>query len=859
MRTEYLIRLLSIVLVFALSTFLFVQVAFGVEDCSADVYPLIVSPDGSGSGDVNGDGVVDISDARAVLLHALGSEKLVSEARKAADVDRDGAVTVADAQLVLQKAEKTTGVGLYDPDGVRGVWVSTVSGDFPSRTDLTADQLKEEITQIVRDVKALGLDTLYVQTRSHSDAIYPSKIFPSSRYIVGREGAELPLDVLQCFTETAHAYGLRIHAWINPYRVTSSSHDLRALSADNPAVKYPERIVYHYDKSGKPAGVWYDPGLPEVREMIVAGVAEIVKNYDVDGIHFDDYFYPYENALNFEDADSYRTYGAGLSLDDWRRKNVNDLIFDVYTAVKSFKPAAAFGISPFGVWAKKSDKTPQGTEGLGNVLESYSDIYADTVTWVKNGWLDYVCPQLYWQMEGTSAPFETLASWWKDLCRDTSVDLYIGMAAYRGDEFGEKELTCQMMTLEDLTKPDGVVFFSYGSLKNDLGAIRETLSDLYGQTKEVFDGTVTPREIGPAYIADVSRVDLMTKTKIVDGKYDPTDFHLGVTGMKVSVAEKVNDVYSRLTNGMYIKTESLKPCDRTLRQTVLGKMTFMTTDRYTYFYIPTTEKAACAFLMASDKTTFTLFDVANTATMDAFPKNNPLFSDVAVTQDGTTVTVTATLKQKEHTFGYLARYVDDVLVIRFNNPTPARSGPKPLDGYVISLDPGHSNTLGSTTTYNNTRYDEYILNYELSLRVREKLEKLGARVVLTHENERKKGLDTLIEEVRRTDSVLNVSIHFNWIQSTTAKGTATWWCYDNSRLLAECLQNSFCETTGLNNRGVSHGYYKVSRFCEFPSVLFETLYTSTPEEFEWYITSKKNQDSVAEGIANGILAFFQAQ
>ena len=342
-------------------------------------------------GDVDLDGRVTTSDARLALMAASGIEKLSEASFRNADYNGDGTISVYDARSILYiSLDMENQIIPENGESVRAVWVSIAGGDFPSYDNLSANKLKQEIDAIVDNVYSYGLNTIYFQVRSHSDSMYNSSIFPTASALVENQGDTAPMDVLEYFIEKAHSKNIELHAWINPYRVSSRSHSTSSLAGTNPAVLHPDWIVKHFNDDGSEGGIFYDPALPEVRRLVVDGVMEIVENYDVDGIHFDDYFYPYNNAKNFEDNSSYEKYGEGKNRDDWRRENVDLLVRNVYTSIKNSKPSVKFGISPFGVWAKKTASCPEGTEGLGWPLQSYSDIYADTRNWIVNGWVDYI-------------------------------------------------------------------------------------------------------------------------------------------------------------------------------------------------------------------------------------------------------------------------------------------------------------------------------------------------------------------------------------------------------------------------------------------------------------------------------------
>ena len=372
-------------------------------------------------------------------------------------------------------------------DGMRGVWVATVANiDYPSRQGLTADELKSEADTILDNIAAMGLNTVFFQVRPSADALYQSDIFPWSCYVSGTAGQapDQDFDVLSYWVEAAHSRGLQLHAWLNPYRITrSGQEELDALPETSPARQHPEWVV-EYD-----GNYYFNPGLPAVQQLVVDGAAEIVRNYDVDGIHLDDYFYP---GTDFNDAAAYERYGADFDdIDDWRRDNVNDLIATLDETLHAINPELAFGVSPAGIWDNKADN-PKGSETNGR--SSYREIYCDSVEWIKRGTVDYICPQLYWSIGYEIADFEVLVDWWQDVISTSDVALYIGIGAYRAAEaepgdiwYGTAELERQLEMLDNSIDIQGEVFFSYSSLMDVQGC-----SDFLAAHYEVQDSEPSP-------------------------------------------------------------------------------------------------------------------------------------------------------------------------------------------------------------------------------------------------------------------------------------------------------------------------------------------------------------------------------
>lgn len=365
----------------------------------------------------------------------------------------------------------------------RGLWVSTVVNiDYPVKPTTDPATLKSEAIRILDLAQDTGFNAVFLQVRPTADAFYKSAIFPWSKYLTGKQGTAPAggFDPLEFWVTEAHKRGLELHAWINPYRVTKKetgqpSHDFASLASSNPAVRNPQWVVKHSD-----GNLYFDPGIPQVRQLIIDGVLEILRNYDVDGIHFDDYFYP---STSFDDQATYNKYKSpGQSLDDWRRENVNTLIRDCYKAIKSTRSSVRFGISPFGIWANRSSNS-KGSDTNG--FQSYSGHYADSLKWVKDGIIDYIAPQLYWNIGYSIADYSKLLTWWKNAAAGTGVDLYIGQAAYKaGDSnptspwHGTREIIRQLELNASTEGVKGSIMFTYNSIAN--------YPDLQAAIKEIY-------------------------------------------------------------------------------------------------------------------------------------------------------------------------------------------------------------------------------------------------------------------------------------------------------------------------------------------------------------------------------------
>ncbi len=347
---------------------------------------------------------------------------------------------------------------------MRGVWVSSVYNlDYPSSPTTDPDKLKAEADEILDNCVKWGLNAVFLQVRPSGDALYKSDLFPWSKYLTGSVGTapQDGFDPLEYWVEAAHKRGLELHAWINPYRITRSKDtEWNSLPSTHPAKMNPDWVVKYSD-----GNYYFNPGIPEVRDLVTRGAVEIVQNYDVDGLHMDDYFYP---GTDFNDAATYQKYGSSFSnIADFRRDSVNQLVAQLDTAVHNIDPDIQFGISPSGIWANKSTD-PRGSNTNGS--EHYVSSYADSLYWIENGLVDYIIPQIYWEIGHKLADFATLADWWNDAVAGSDVHLYIGMGAYRcadnptGVWTTTDPLFDSLAYLENKDNVGGCVFFRYGSI-----------------------------------------------------------------------------------------------------------------------------------------------------------------------------------------------------------------------------------------------------------------------------------------------------------------------------------------------------------------------------------------------------------
>ena len=340
----------------------------------------------------------------------------------------------------------------------RGVWVATVDNiDWPSSRNLNSDSQKVEFIKLLDMHQRNGMNALIVQIRPATDAFYPSQYEPWSEFLTGTQGQPpVPYyDPLEFMIAETHKRGMEFHAWMNPYRAVFNISK-SSIAASHITKIHPEWFLNYGDKK------YFDPGIKEAQQYVTNVVKDVVSRYAVDAIHFDDYFYPYRIAgKEFPDNDSYVKYGNGMNKDDWRRSNVDSIILSLFKEIKKENPTCQFGISPFGVW-RNIDKDSINGSNTHAGQTNYDDLYADILLWLKNSWIDYVAPQIYWEFEQKNAPYQTILDWWSK--HSYGKNCYIGLGIYKaGSNAYWKDTTQLPRQIEALRKTpnvQGMIFFS---------------------------------------------------------------------------------------------------------------------------------------------------------------------------------------------------------------------------------------------------------------------------------------------------------------------------------------------------------------------------------------------------------------
>ncbi len=366
---------------------------------------------------------------------------------------------------------------------LRAVWVATVSNiDFPSKPTISSDVQRSEFIKLLDMHKRNGMNALIVQIRPATDAFYPSALEPWSEWLTGKQGRPpVPYyDPLEFMIAETHKRGMEFHAWMNPYRAVFNINS-SSIAPTHVTRIHPQWFVTYGDKK------YFDPGNKEVQKHVTAVVEDVVRRYAVDAIHFDDYFYPYRlPGKEFPDEASYRKYGNGMNKDDWRRSNTDSIILALSKVIKQENKKCQFGISPFGVW-RNADKDPMGSNTKAGQT-NYDDLYADILLWLRKGWIDYVAPQLYWEIGHKLADYNTLIEWWSR--NSYGRNCYIGIGIYRAGSNAawrdKTQLPRQIEKLRNTPNINGMMFFSSRSFDKNPNGWNDSLRLNYFKEPALF-------------------------------------------------------------------------------------------------------------------------------------------------------------------------------------------------------------------------------------------------------------------------------------------------------------------------------------------------------------------------------------
>ena len=382
----------------------------------------------------------------------------------------------------------------FNENHVRGVWISNV-GNIDTKATTNVEEYKQQILDILDNVASYNMNTIVFQVRPTSDAYYLSKLNPWSKYITGVEGQDPGFDVLEFVVDEGKKRGIKVHAWMNPYRVSTEAVDTENKSVKDAILEYVNKLDDLNFAKRHPEHVIVDgtnklvlaPSHPEVIEFVTKSIMEVAENYDVEAVHIDDYFYPYAKIPEELEYDDYLKYreNSNQSLGDFRRMNVDKMIESVHKELKKLlsnkNKKVEFGISPFAIYRAHSSIVDggwdKGSYHAPDALQCYDRLYSDVYKWMKEGWIDYVTPQVYWPFERVDVTYHDMVKWWHFIAKETNTKLYIGQAICRmgHDELwlNPEEIANQLKFNCQYDQVTGVIFFTYRDMKSDATDIKK--------------------------------------------------------------------------------------------------------------------------------------------------------------------------------------------------------------------------------------------------------------------------------------------------------------------------------------------------------------------------------------------------
>jgi uncharacterized lipoprotein YddW (UPF0748 family)/N-acetylmuramoyl-L-alanine amidase len=448
----------------------------------------------------------------------------------------------------LSSADAITQLTVTGLSEMRAVWINTASNlNFPSKPGLSVDRQKTEIDTIINNVALMNMNTIILQVKTGASVLYKSQYFPWSEVLTGIQGQDPGYDPLAYFIQQAHQKGIQIQAWVNPYQIQTKA-DTTKLAVNNPAIMHPDWTV-----TGNDGGLYFDPGIPDVKKLIENGVKEIVQNYNIDGVLLDN-FYP---SKDFNDSDTFKKYGSVMSLEDWRRNNVDNLIGALHSDIKAINPSVPLGVSPFAVWANKAQYPPGST--TQSSTQTYYDQFADTRLWVQHNWIDYICPQIYWSLGFPATSFENATDWWVNTVKGTNVSFYVSQAAYKvgTNEAGwlsPDQIVKQLQYAKKYPEYKGSAFLGYKQLMANSGGVTDSI-------KKYFSNQLDPT-FGTTLIVAAPQNNIIT-----------TESQVNITGTSDSnfPLSLNNKFINRSSKGMFSVVMKLTPGKNTFTLTHKGK------------------------------------------------------------------------------------------------------------------------------------------------------------------------------------------------------------------------------------------------------------------------------------------------
>ena len=453
----------------------------------------------------------------------------------------------------------------------RGAWIQAVNGQF---MNMNESQMKSYLITMLDNLQKANVNAIIFQVRVEGDALYSSPYEPWTRYITGKQGVSPGWDPLAFMVDEAHKRNMELHAWINPYRARTKG--TKKVAPAHQSALHPERFISYEGQ------LYFNPALKENRDHICMVAKDIVTRYDVDGLHIDDYFYPYPSkGKEFNDAKDFKRSRAA-DLGDWRRENVNRLILQLHTTVRETKPWVKFGVSPFGIYRNQTEANPNGSATKG--LQSYDELYADVIHWINEGWVDYCIPQVYWEIGHTAADYETLVHWWAKYA--SKRPLYIGQDVNRTVRASDKnvagrhQLPAKMEIQRSEKAVKGSCLWDAASAANNVGQYRDALQQHYHRYPSLMPKYTFIDKKAPKKVKGVSVIDTADGKMLVwikrDKKVSVMDEPWRYVVYCFEKGEKINLENSKnivaITSSTYYRIPANESGKRTYVVTVLDRV-----------------------------------------------------------------------------------------------------------------------------------------------------------------------------------------------------------------------------------------------------------------------------------------------
>jgi N-acetylmuramoyl-L-alanine amidase CwlD len=771
----------------------------------------------------------------------------------------------------IAKAEESVNINIQKHE-FRAAWMTTVyNKDWTAISDsFTAEQQRAEYISKLDGLKSVGMNALMFQVRPMGDAFYPSNYASWSQYLIKAPGTSPEYDPLNFAIAEAHKRNMEFHAWFNPFRISDSAafnlqSYLDRLPAASPLKSHPEWIV-KYEGEGK-VYHWINPGIPEARAYVINIVVEVVKNYDVDGIHLDDYFYPYPiSGVNFNDDAQFTQYGQGANKGDWRRENVNKFISELSSNIRAEKKSVKFGVSPFGIWKNGTSVGGSDTNGLS----SYDSLYVDSVKWINNSWIDYIIPQIYWNFGYSAAAYEKLIDWWTQQVHGKSVHLYIGHAAYKiGDStygtawLNPDEVPNQIKFNRQFDEIKGSVFFGTKEvLSNKLGITDRLKSDIYKY---------------PALIPAMAWKDNVSPVSPNITGLQSTASGLELQWSNNAGGDSSYFVVYRFTGEEPINLNDTSKIVAIIKAGALNTYKYLDSSVDTntkYRYVATSadrnhnESSASNIVsnkginlvsLTSDKTSpQKVYSVINfTANTIGDSQNLYRFSVF----DGVTWKEMREYSSSKSFDWFVAKLGNYKIRVdgKVQGSTSDFDSRLEIDYriqglYKVFVDPGHGGTDSGATGYSGSL--EKTINLQISKKLNELLKKSDIETMMSREDDIYVGLSERAAMANSWNSNLFISIHQNSYTSSEVNGIETY-SYPgsiNGSKLAAKIQNKLIQYTGANNRYAKTADYAVLRGTNMTAALVECGFISNSTE-ESKLLDDSYQNTVAEAVSDGILEY----